>query len=346
MMRSALYYPHTEVRSSSLLKTSLLLWDNLQYIVPFPEYKPHYNDPLVKEAMELIGRPHFPTDEEKEEAHSQIEALVESQLPPAFYLADSAASYEIWPRKLLDKTWKMLEEARLAGAPLENADYPLTMHTGLTVMSVLADCCAGKTLRRVTDRAGAYASVAGLLDPKPPKGPQGFQPAFGDLVNTSLRMIDVSTVSLARLIEFRKNEVKEQGHFIRNLRHRYMERIESYMSLLSSVSGKQSDESEIKRQFEEDMKDDLAALRDGLKVARNEVLTSKEIIAAGVAATGAIAALAMGMVPAAAAGLVTITSFPATIAGLLGTRNKYLSSRKAILEKHPMAYLLELERTS
>src|SRR5215208_2499549 len=109
MMRSALYYPHTEVRSSSLLKTSLLLWDNLQYIVPHPAYTPYYEDPLVKDAMELIGKPHYPTDQEKEEAHSQIKALVKRQLPASFYFSPSAGSadYEIWPQKLLGKTWDM-----------------------------------------------------------------------------------------------------------------------------------------------------------------------------------------------------------------------------------------------
>jgi hypothetical protein len=58
-MRSALYYPHTELRqanppvvasgggaggsggdsagSEQLLKRSLLLWDDLEFIVPYPE---------------------------------------------------------------------------------------------------------------------------------------------------------------------------------------------------------------------------------------------------------------------------------------------------------------------
>jgi hypothetical protein len=347
MMRSALYYPHTEVKSSSLLKTSLLLWDKLQYIVPSPEYEPYYEEPLVKEAIGLIGEAHFPTAQEKEEAHSQIEALVKRQLPASFYLPDSATSpdYEIWPQKLLPKTWSILEEAKLSGAPLANYDYPLSMHTGLTVMSILADCCAGKTLRRVTDRAGAYATVAGLLNPNPPKSEYDLQPDYSHLVRTSLKVVDASAISLSRLIEFRKSEEAEHGHSIRQLRHRYVDKIESYLSILADLKRKSGDEDNIKRQFEIDMKDDLAGLRDALKFARNEVFTSREIISAGVAAAGVIAALAIGAVPAAFASFVTITSAPVMIGGLFGTRNKYLSSRRAMLEKHPMAYLLELEKT-
>lgn len=346
MMRSALYYPHTEVQNISLLKTSLLLWDNLHYIVPFREYNPSYEDPLVSDAIKLIGKQHYPNHQEKEEAHSQIEALINRQLPKSFYLSDREipANYQIWPQKLLGKTWKMLEEARLAGRPLENLDYPLTMHTGLTVMSILADCCAGTTLRRVTDRAGAYATVAGLLNPEPSKDPSDLQPNVGDLTKVSLEMIDASAISLSKLIEFRKSENSWSGRSIRALRHRYVEKLESYMTILSGVKGKMADEEEIKRQFEADMRDDLADLRDALKMARNEVLTSREIITAGVAATGALAALALGVWPAAFTGFVTITSAPIAVGGLFGVRNKYLSSRRAILEKHPMAYLLELER--
>ena len=43
-MRSALYYPHTEIRSVPLLKTAMLLWDHVEFIVPYSGYRPHYKD--------------------------------------------------------------------------------------------------------------------------------------------------------------------------------------------------------------------------------------------------------------------------------------------------------------
>ena len=114
MMRSALYYPHTEVKSSSLLKTSLLLWDKLQYIVPSPEYEPYYEDPLVKEAIGLIGEAHFPTAQEKEEAHSQIESLVKRQpfqLHSIFPIVPRLPTMRSGPRSCSQRHGACLEEA-------------------------------------------------------------------------------------------------------------------------------------------------------------------------------------------------------------------------------------------
>jgi hypothetical protein len=75
-MRSALYYPHTEVENAGLLKTALLLWDQLEFIVPYPEYEFSYQDRLVAEAVELVGVKHSPSDEEKKQAHEYIEDFV------------------------------------------------------------------------------------------------------------------------------------------------------------------------------------------------------------------------------------------------------------------------------
>jgi hypothetical protein len=80
-MLSAVYYPHTTLHSDTLaserlLKRSLLLWDQLEFIVPDRDFRPRYEDQLIARAMELIGRNHYPSDEEKKQAHEQIEELV------------------------------------------------------------------------------------------------------------------------------------------------------------------------------------------------------------------------------------------------------------------------------
>jgi len=41
-VRSALYYPHTEIKSENLFKTALLLWDQVYVIAPWPNYEPRY----------------------------------------------------------------------------------------------------------------------------------------------------------------------------------------------------------------------------------------------------------------------------------------------------------------
>jgi hypothetical protein len=81
MVLSALYYPHTSVKNESFLKTSLLLWDQLEYISPLPGFVPQYADTSMSRAMELFGRPHIPSQEEKLAAHNAILRIVESGIP-------------------------------------------------------------------------------------------------------------------------------------------------------------------------------------------------------------------------------------------------------------------------
>ena len=84
-MRSALYYPHTELENVGLLKTALLLWDQLEFIVPDASYGFAYNHKLVAEAVEMIGVKHCPSDEEKKQAHECIEEFATGTLPEPFY---------------------------------------------------------------------------------------------------------------------------------------------------------------------------------------------------------------------------------------------------------------------
>jgi hypothetical protein len=49
-MRSALYFPHTRVSDVGLIKTALLLWDNLEYIVPWRDFRVQYSNRRVAEA--------------------------------------------------------------------------------------------------------------------------------------------------------------------------------------------------------------------------------------------------------------------------------------------------------
>ena len=56
------------------------------------------------------------------------------------------------------------------------------------------------------------------------------------------------------------------------------------------------------------------------------------------AAAGTVASAAFGLaLPI--LGAATAAGAPATIGGMLGAGNKYFSARRAILQRHPMAYL-------
>ena len=75
---SGLYYPHTTADDVSVLQTALLLWDELQFIVPYAGFKlrSENNDRLVDEAYDLIGKPHVPSETEKKQVHEQVIELL------------------------------------------------------------------------------------------------------------------------------------------------------------------------------------------------------------------------------------------------------------------------------
>src|ERR1041385_3205757 len=149
-MLSALYYPHTtlstnDVTGIRILKRALLMWDHLEFIVPFPKFKGHYSDPLVAEAIEVIGKNRCPNEEEKRDAHERIEELITRPQLPEVFLYQGTDPYEVYPQKFLPETWELLLESKHAGELLPNADYPVSNQLGLTIMAILADCVAGET---------------------------------------------------------------------------------------------------------------------------------------------------------------------------------------------------------
>ena len=150
---------------------------------------------LLLTGMELIGIARYPSDAEKREAHAHIEDLVTRPLPPNFFLDTKATgdfeAYEIYPQKLLPETWQLLQDFEMTGS-LRNADYPTTEPTGLTVMSILADCCAGTTRSRVTDRGSAYATLAGVIGADTGQASASNADVTSQLIPISLEVIDAA----------------------------------------------------------------------------------------------------------------------------------------------------------
>jgi len=135
-MRSAIYYPHTEVRNEDLVRTALLTWDKLEYICPFKSYTPQYATKDMADAMSIIGDPRAPTDEEQNEVHSLIEDLIGEGVPEIFAYSPRDGvpnyDYEMWPGKLAPKTWQLLHEKGMIGHQLDNSDYPASQAVGLS----------------------------------------------------------------------------------------------------------------------------------------------------------------------------------------------------------------------
>lgn len=343
-MRSALYYPHTSVASTDLVKTALLLWDKLEYIVPRADFDQRYGDPTIARAMDIVGAARVPSDKEKKETHLHIEKLAEHSLPLSFYygIDDGPRRYEIYPQKLLPETWDLLRRSRLAGGLLENFDYPTTEPIGLAIMSILADCCAGATRSRVTDRGAAYATLASVLSGS--AGMQTKEPAMTHelLVPISLRLLDARSMSLRRLIEFREREERENGHTLRNLRHRYVDNLEKYIKRMTTEQATASDAAILAREYEDDMKSDLDDLKAELGFAKREAALSKDVLVSAIAAMGTVAAWTTGLSQQLLDAVSTLGA-PATVGGLLSAGNKYLATRRSILQRHPMAYIYELK---
>lgn len=337
-MRSALYYPHTEIGDGRILKTALLLWDEIHVIVPTKEYRPEYESRQHSEAFEMIGNCHVPTPDEQQEAHEIISDFAMRPLPKAFsYIPSNLPNegneiYELYPEKLLMSTWEMLRQGGFIGAALPNADFPASNAMGLGLMGILADCCAKDTFTRVTDRAESYASLQGLLtDDGSPAG----EVAVNELVPAAVKIVNSNRLDFDRLIAFRKNEDAAS----RDLRHRLQKRIEEQAEIIAKSKSKTKRE-EALRQFESDTQDDYTLLKEALKMKTIETFASKEIIvtilgAVGMAVTAGLAAhLAMPEVATATGGAVTI-------GGLVATKSKFSSERRKLLQEHPTAYLYE-----
>jgi hypothetical protein len=335
-MRSALYYPNTAL-DENLLKTSLLLWDEVHVIVPWPEFEPYYESRDARDAFSLVGRCRCPSDEEKSQVHELVEDFVTRPLPRAFtYRSNSPEIHGVYAEKVLPDTWRVLREAGLTGERQGSINHPMNEPTALSLMNIIADCCAGDSLARITDQSLAYAALAGLFIDESPVA----IPSLGireELVPVTLSIASTDDLPLKKLVDLRKREhAGSDGHLIRDLRHRFVQRLESQVTQLSVIKA-QEDAKELKRQFAQDMVDDYRDLREALKLEAQQLLGTKELITVCLGAGVVAAAVA----PIPVANVFTVGGAVATIGGLLATRAKFVSKRQQILRDHPMSYLYE-----
>lgn len=348
VVRSALYYPHTEVREPELMKAALLLWDRLEYIQPFSGYAPHYQSRDMQEAAEIICSPHLPNDREKSAAHDLIMTLAEGELPEWFlFRLDAEDDYSVYPQKLLYETWNGLRAAGLVEkrryARFDFDHYAMSSSLGLTIMAILADCCAGTQHSLVTDRISSYASLTRYLslrsDADYAKRASPDEPC---LATISVDVINPRQFKLKDLVSLRKKEAKSGGHFLRDLRHRYSAAIESYSGRLATVKTK-NDIREVERVFRQDMEDDLKALKEELRSESLDAVLSKEMAVAVIAGGAAVTsgALLPLLTPVLGLGVGTGLSLSTALSiGALGrTWNRLHSARKKALKQHPSAYL-------
>jgi hypothetical protein len=217
-------------------------------------------------------------------------------------------------------------------------------------MSILADCCAGTSRSRVTDRSDSYAKLTSLLaqraretqlrdkmvDTSLSAAPEGDL-----LIALKLSLLDVDALDLGKLVDFREREATESGHTLRDLRHRYVERIENQVKKASTTAATGTDIELLEREFTQECKDDVAALQQELQMEKRGALLSKDVLVTLIAATGSLA-LALFANQFHIPTVFTLAGGLPTAGGILSARDKFIKSRSDILRKHPMAFICEL----
>jgi hypothetical protein len=345
-MRSALYYPHTDIPTETLMKTALLTWDKVHTIIPDKDYKPSYNQnnqmteasaKAMAKAWELIGEGLVATQEEQKIAHDSIVEMLNTSVPEQIrFLADQDLAtqriYEIWPQKFAAETFRLMEQHSLTRAPLPNGDYPFTHEGGVLIMSKLADAIAGTQFARVTDQSLAFGMTADRIADQ----------AAEQAVVMTLDLVDASQFSLDKLVKFR--EGNEKGSC--ELRENYAKAVEAHVAELKTLTT-QRQRDDKNRQFKNDMQRDLETL--GKAITGNKLqMVLKPVIVTTLVAAGTGLAVAHGGLPTAlyvagtAALGVSATEVADKVAKLVEQGFGYSKKQREAMAKHPMAYMYQL----
>jgi hypothetical protein len=336
-MYTALYYPHIKMRNPELAKTALLLWDKVSYINPFSDYKPLYEDRELAAAAELLTLRHIPTDDEKRRAHLVIAQILQRKLPQWFVFdpENRNLSYEIMPEKLLPETWDLLLESDLVQAsnslsPGARHDYAMHTSLGLTLMSILANICAGREKKTITDESDSYAALTRYFTVLN-HGTYGNLEMAKDVAPETQRLVTISVntlsgkhVSVRDLVQLRKQEERAKQPFLRELRRKYFDEIAKYVDRLQLATS-EGDREDVEHEFEIAMEDDLENLRKELKLESWKLLFSKEMLAAVAVSTGAL------IEP------VTTTTISSALLGK--ALHDHRENKRIKYKGHPMSYL-------
>lgn len=338
-MRRAVYYPHTQIRNEKFLKTALLLWDEVQFLSPSDQFSFEGANATEIEALEILCRPHVPTESEKTLVHRKIVDLLANPLPE--WLSTKAipksissgrkikefSGYSLYTEKLDQRTWNILEAANLLELNGPDNNHIVKPLLGFHIMSLLADACAGTKKEKITDRTDAYEfmwKISSIMQSKNSNATEyGAESlAKSDLVHMAIQTIKTEGIPLENFILMRKREAQSSGHHYQNFRKNFAEKIQqnSTLALLAKTEGERR---EISEDFKKEMKNDLAILQEELGYVFRGSAFSKEIIA-----------------------LVSLNeTIPGTgpilgaVAGIIQATDKYTKAYTDTLSKHPISYL-------
>jgi hypothetical protein len=266
----ALYYPHSELLDEEMLKTVLLLWDQVDILVPeAPWHTPEKGEGVVRDALLLVANFRSPSLEEQQDAHAKIESFVSNIKDGSFNPSwlkqsdPSVSQYEIYKDKFFIGTWDLLEREGL----VENKDYGLfqdgAMHEslGLALMGVLASACAGKSFDLVTDDARTFESSTRELVRQFSGSKEKIKLDYrSTLVYKALRIIDATDIPLARLVKIRG----EDSAFMARLRENFRNEVQKYQETLTQEGVTSRDIEQYQRGFQKAIERDYEELQDRL----------------------------------------------------------------------------------
>lgn len=326
-MQSALYYPFTVPEHESFLKSALFLWDTVDFIVPYADFRPYGKTRDFEEALEIIGRNYVPTEKDKKNVHEELKDICNGPLPSKlnFELERPERAYDFYPEKLLHETWEMLAESKLArvvsdtGSVHRASTGPLF---GYYMMSILAVCCSQGRKRLATDQKGPYRSLANLLVDSDSQDNNTQENWHEKLIALSLNGPDFAKVPLRKLIDIRKNENK----LLQDLRRAFLKEVDQTASEICLHAGNPNTVRDLIDSFNDTMEKDLRELKLALGRSGASVLLSKEFGFSILAATAAVA-------------LEPISGTIVTIGGLLKGLMDYQDRRHKILRDHPSSWL-------
>lgn len=295
-MRRAVYYPHTQIRNENFLKTSLLLWDQVDFVSPVKKFCFDEAPRIELEALDLLCHAHVPSQQEKELVHARVVELlrrplpgwlVTTQVPESVVtgrkIREFATGYGMYPEKLDYKTWRLLEAASLVRLQGPDEDYYARPLIGFLLMSLLADACAGDAKGKITDRSDAYEFMGKMVAAERPNPPTNIDSgqlsaAQAGLVSLAVNTVRTDGIPLENIVAMRKREEGSAGHHYRKFRQNFAAKIEASTERALAAPTPEA-RRDIAADFEREMRDDLAFLKEELGMAMREVLFSKEMVA-------------------------------------------------------------------
>jgi hypothetical protein len=261
-----LYYPHTEIRDSRVVKAAMLIWDELEIIVPYSNFQLTSSSAevvnVIQETEFLRSRP--PEPDQQTAAHKKIIELFSGHLPDWFLFRPEEQQYFMYPEKLDYRTWNTLREAHVASEITGGnvSEMVLNRSVGLTLMSIIAETYAGTTRELLTDVPDAQRAKAHVMAEAAGGTPLTKLSANErHLVDISLYGVDAENIPLKALIEAHNDRRRE----MREARAAYRKAVGTALQNIKPESTK-ADIAWIVEDFGRKMKDHRERLGDALRV--------------------------------------------------------------------------------